>query len=449
MSMREATPNNPGDGLRQASTEVKTLPIVVAGLRGIVIGFFVGMVIVTLIRAISNECDPETIVVAGGKIFLPALVVLILIWVVSRSRPAKGYFLFPFFLGMACAAFLWFSVPTFKQLINRIYEPEIELIQKRADQFARFKEIIDDFPRELLPGKYLGELPPATSAKLDLVNLDFITGDYYKIANENWNALFVLKSSFDRLEVGVSPNSVTQVAYSGGPELQESTEHLTYKRESFVDDIALIAHDEFVFYRLEDAEKIVAQIKQLRYLVVAKVLEESRPKASADTFKSAFLDGQVFVFDLKEDKLAGAFSFGARNSKEITYFKSDDALDSAAATEKLSHDIRANAWIATWKRIHQVMKGTKSDYAELELPYGNTDFVIALSLSLQRKKTEKNKDAEVSIILNDEQKKEILVLFQEKGKIAAIKRVRELQPGLGLKVVKEYVEYLVEAGEIK
>lgn len=456
--LRQQPEDGSGDGSKPTAKVFSTL-------LGFTLGFLIAAGVVVLLRTMKSESDGTRVLEQSLLIFGPALLLLVIVGIVRKIRKSEKGVSRPVGLIGACigifyGAAIWVAVPSNEQIATEMLAANRDLIRARAAAMAECRSLLDGIP----PGTLEERISEAQLAELKGVHMDFRHNQYQ--LDETWNAILTVDTDYVRLKPETDPETIMDSwDRPDASFFPHGDFRHTHDLRNFVDNAALSAYGS-PFLWPDSMERQINELKQLKYLVILRLVERNPPLLTGDDFKYGYIEGEAFCFELEAKRLIAGFSFAATNSDEVKYTYAQNAnvmAQAESAGAALSEDLDKNGWNAALHRLHQIAGGTlspvggeKPPYTELSLAEAMLVFKETQRMEREREKAVREKlDAAVdapdpeaatpvfspSVRLSLEQEAEVRKLLAEQGLIAAVKKLRDLT-GMGLAECKAYAEAL-------
>ncbi len=446
---------NPTDG--RGGLNVNRSPVILSALQGFTIGFFIAATVVVCIRVTSSETDGMNALVQSLMILVPAIVLTVIARILhkrskSKGRVSKSIARFVGLLGLATGAAIWVAAPTQHQVAQKMLDDHRSLLESRVEQLADCRSQIEAYPTGSLKKRITSE----QLAELKTVKMNLKRSKYN--LSEGWNALLTTDTDFARLKPGTNPEEMMDD--SDRPKSSfRSPDVYTYSREfsKEIDDLAEMTYGDPYLWP-SDVEEFLEFFVPMRYVIIVRMGEINPAVLTGKQFISGYVSGEAFCFELEKKKLIAAFTFETTNSTKIEYTYKKNANVTAVANSaghSLQENLLNNTWPAFWNRFHELASASASSNQTIELPYqkvaldeARLNVLRKRVMDAQREKKVKQGMAELESKsgtakdlkspvekltpeseignLSAEQKEEIRKLLKEKGKLAAIKRYREV-----------------------
>ena len=412
-----------------------------SSVKFLAIGSVIGGGAITLWRGIESETDGmSSLLVALAISGILVLTYFVLTFLMKRDdhggKPTsrKGIWLLSGLL--ASGSMVWTLAPTEASRVRELLQENQALYKKKTEQLLTIGKAVEALPDvKYYPGGIIGEVPalkdwsPEISAYRDFYVEDNGSGAFDTTYVELSEILNLHESSQLKFEL---------VGIGGRRE---------YPYELFIDELRDCDSDSPPFYAERQVEKHAVFLESLRYIVVVEMGEAKLPYITdAKEFLPGFYPGNAHVFEMETAKHLGSFSFAGTNGTEINYSyekNQDPSLKTGSAMSALEDDLKENTGLAFLHRLKQVSPNAKTGHDDdiKEMPFKE----MALALAFQF--AEKGAGGK-AIQLDDETKLKILDIYQEKGKISAIKEIRTIT-GASLKDSKDYIDSLTSSFEVE
>ncbi len=436
-------------------------------LLGFTLGFLISAGVVVLLRTMISESDGTRALNQSLVIFVPSLILLVIALIVRKiTKSAKGLSrpvgLIGGVIGIFYGAAIWVTVPTNKQIATEMLAGNRDLIRARAAALAGCRAQLD-----AIPAGTLGErITEAQLAELKGVAMDFRHNEYH--LPETWNAILTVDTDYARLKPETDPDTIMDTwARPDSAFFPHGDFRHTHDLRDFVDNAAVAAYGSAYLWP-DTLERQITELKQLKYLVILRLVKRNPPLLTGDEFKYGYIEGEAFCFDLEAKRLIAGFPFAATNSDEVNYNYAQNAnvmaqADSAGAA--LSEDLDKNGWNAALHRLQVLAEGTLSPVSEEKLPYTELSLAEAMLVFNEKQRMDQEREKAVreklqavgepakeepaeepaasspSLRLSAGEEAEVRKLLAEQGLIAAVKKIRDLT-GMGLAECKAYAESL-------
>jgi len=446
---------NPTDG--RGGLNVNRPPLLLSALQGFTIGFFIAATVVVWIRVANSEKDGMSAFVQAMMILVPAIVLTVIARILhkrskSEGRVSKSIARFAALLGLAAGSAIWVAAPTQHKIAQKLLDDHRSLLESRVEQLAACRSQIDAYPTGSLKKRITSE----QLAELKTVKMN-LKGSKYSL-DEGWNALLTTDTDFSRLKPGTDPDEMMDASARPTSSFRSPNVY-TYSRDfsKEIDELAIMINgDPYVWPR--DVEELLEFFVPIRYVIIVRMGEINPSVLTGKQYVSGYVSGEAFCFELEKKRLIAAFTFETTNSTKIEYtYKKNANLTAVAnsAGHSLEEDLLNNTWPAFWNKLHELATVSVSSNQTIKLPYqkvaldeARLNVLRKRIMNAQREQKVKQGMAElesksgtakdlkipveklppesVSGNLSAEQKEEIRKLLVEKGKLAAIKRYREI-----------------------
>ena len=352
-------------------------------LQSLLFGVCIGLVMIAvpqiLVRLTQNTAHGVLTAIWSAVTLAPVLVILIVTRYVQSSTKTRRYrrslVLAGLVIGLIPGVLVYGMVKSEQQLTREFIEANRPLIEQRLSQLASVREQLDDFPRGSVSERITAE--QITALKTTPFNLDF---SKYDLPAE-WDTLVTEESDYVHIKPGFQFGAGK--AFEG-----RYGRHTAWDRELLdrqfklewqfntgwrprVDEYAGLMWDTTLLIR-EDIEHMVAEIEQLRYVVIVRMTDLNDAQLVGKQFLPGYYEGEVFCFDLENEKLIGAFPFATTNSKSVMTWNTEGASDAAkesGAVNSLEDDLKKNVFLAFWHQMHDIGESIASNRNVEPLPY--------------------------------------------------------------------------------
>lgn len=338
-------------------------------LLGMLIGFCIGFLIaggiVILLRTSTSESDGFRTLLHCLSVFIPAVVLLILTWIVQpniqNSVISKTSLYACMLVGLGAGSAVLVTSPTRQTIANRILNQNRELMNHRANQLASFHEQTTRYPVGSID-KQMEESQLATFSELTM-NMYF---EGYRLS-ESWNTLITSDADFARLKPGTDPNQMENSRNSRARKFGREDRY-EYGSNSWVDEFAVYSFSD-ESHRIDDVKRFAKEIQQLRYVFIIRLRNENPPIFRDAEYVPGFMEFEAFCFDCETDEMLGTFTFSSTNSNIVRYTYGESSSQASEAMGSVVDDLQKNAWLSFWHRLHELNETVKSQYTNQELPF--------------------------------------------------------------------------------